>query len=179
MNGIESLCTEILTLGASNADIVPVAQVSFEPEFRKLCEQNVCGSYGRNWMCPPHVGAIDELIARARSYETILVYQLISELEDSYDFEGMMEANARMHALSEQVRLLVQPQYPNALLLGAGGCTHCARCAKLDDQPCRFPEKAMPSMEAFGINVSTLAPLAGMKYINGANTVTYFGAVLI
>ena len=38
---------------------------------------------------------------------------------------------------------------------------------------------AMSSLEAYGINVSVLAPQAGMKYINGINTVTYFGAVLL
>jgi hypothetical protein len=36
----------------------------------------------------------------------------------------------------------------------------------------------MPSLEAYGVNVSKLAASAGMKYINGQNTVTYFGAVL-
>jgi hypothetical protein len=36
----------------------------------------------------------------------------------------------------------------------------------------------MPSLEAYGINVSELAKAAGMNYINGQNTVTYFGAVL-
>jgi hypothetical protein len=36
----------------------------------------------------------------------------------------------------------------------------------------------MPSLEAYGVNVSALASAAGMKYINGQNTVTYFGAVL-
>jgi len=36
----------------------------------------------------------------------------------------------------------------------------------------------MPSLETYGINVSRLAPAVGMKYVNGVNTVTYFGAVL-
>ena len=64
------------------------------------------------------------------------------------------------------------------LHLGAGGCGVCKRCAKVDGEPCRFPSEAMPSLEAYGINVSSLASLSGMKYINGQNTVTYFGAVL-
>jgi hypothetical protein len=34
------------------------------------------------------------------------------------------------------------------------------------------------SLEAYGIFVAKLAEKAGMKYINGVNTVTYFGAVL-
>ncbi|MBM3708346.1 MAG: DUF2284 domain-containing protein, partial [Actinobacteria bacterium] len=34
------------------------------------------------------------------------------------------------------------------------------------------------SLEAYCMNVSTLAGLCNMKYINGQNTVTYFGAFL-
>ena len=64
------------------------------------------------------------------------------------------------------------------LHLGAGGCGVCESCAKKTNEPCRFPEKAMPSLEAYGINVSELAKASGMNYINGQNTVTYFGAVL-
>ena len=55
----------------------------------------------------------------------------------------------------------------------------CERCAKLTDEPCRFPELAMSSLEAYGVNVSLLAPQAGMQYINGTGTVTYFGAVFL
>ncbi|RAQ30001.1 hypothetical protein DPQ25_00325 [Hydrogeniiclostridium mannosilyticum] len=38
--------------------------------------------------------------------------------------------------------------------------------------------KAFPSLEAYGVFVSKLAQACGMRYINGANTVTYFGVVL-
>jgi predicted metal-binding protein len=65
-----------------------------------------------------------------------------------------------------------------ALVLGAGGCPLCEECTAKVNQPCRFPDQAVTSLEAYGINVSTTAGKAGMKYINGANTVTYFGAIL-
>jgi len=64
------------------------------------------------------------------------------------------------------------------LHLGAGGCGVCKTCAKRTNEPCRYPKLAMASLEAYGINVSRLAAAAEMKYTNGANTVTYFGAVL-
>jgi predicted metal-binding protein len=66
----------------------------------------------------------------------------------------------------------------NVLHLSAGGCGVCKVCAKRTNEPCRFPEKAITSLEAYGINVSRLAAASDMKYINGQNTVTYFGAVL-
>ena len=64
------------------------------------------------------------------------------------------------------------------LHLGSGGCGVCETCAKRIGESCRFPKLAMPSLEAYGINVSALAKASGMKYINGQDTVTYFGAVL-
>ena len=53
----------------------------------------------------------------------------------------------------------------------------CEVCGKRTGEPCRFPQKAIGSLEAYGINVSLLAKESGMNYINGADTVTYFGAV--
>lgn len=52
------------------------------------------------------------------------------------------------------------------------------RCAKVDNEPCRFPEKALSSLEAYGVNVSATVKNTEMKYINGPDTVTYFGMVL-
>ena len=176
----EELLREILALGADKAGAVPVEEVDFERSFRSLCGSNACGMYGRSWMCPPHVGKVEDLIAQAKAYRTALVYQIVDTLEDSYDFEGMMAAGQRMNRLTAAVRRKFRELgLENCLFLGAGGCRICPKCAKQDDEPCRHPDLAMSSLEAYGINVSVLAPQAGMKYINGANTVTYFGAVLL
>lgn len=107
------------------------------------------------------------------------MYQTVGTLEDSYDFESMMEA-ARLH--NELSRALAKwfatLPFAKKLHLGAGGCHMCGVCAKRTNEPCRHPELAMPSLETYGINVSELAASSGMKYINGQNTVTYFGALL-
>lgn len=169
----------LLDLGAFRAELVPVEEITFDPVFRQMCESNACGMYGKSWMCPPHVGPIDQLIQEAKAYRWALVYQIVEPLEDSYDVEGMMAAGRRMNDLTQQVRSQLSPELPeDTLFLGAGGCRLCPVCAKVEDQPCRFPQKAVSSLEAYGIHVSNLVQAAGMKYINGQNTVTYFGAVL-
>jgi len=109
-----------------------------------------------------------------------LVYQTVGELEDSYDFEGMMEAGERHNKLAQKLwDFTDESGCTEALHLGAGGCRLCSVCGKKTGDPCRFPTRAMGSLEAYGVNVSELAPQAGMKYINGQNTVTYFGAVFM
>ena len=162
------------------AGLAKVEEIQFEPAFRQACESNACGNYGKCWMCPPDAGPIDELIERAKSFRYALVYQTIGQLEDSYDFEGMMEAAHAHSVVSEKLRpVFASCGFSDALHLGAGGCHVCPVCAKRTDEPCRHPDLAMASLETYGVNVSQLARLCGMKYINGANTVTYFGALLV
>lgn len=168
-----------LQLGATKASIVKVADITFSTDFRQLCEMNSCGLYGQCWMCPPDIGEIDQLMAQAQSFDWALVYQTIRPLEDSFDIEGMLDAGDRHNALVNNIRQhSSELPFAKMLHLGSGGCSICRRCAKRDQQPCRFPDQAVSSLEAYGVAVYELANLSGMKYINGPNTVTYFGALL-
>ena len=177
--GEAELCALCVEAGASNAAAIPVAEIPFDPELRKACEQNLCGAYGKNWTCPPACGDIHELIDRAKGYDRILVFQTIGTLEDSFDYEGMMAASEKHAEVTKKVGELVCGRLKGDLLrLSAGGCRLCDTCAKADDEPCRHPDEAISSLEAYGMFVSGLAGQCGMNYINGQNTVTYFGGVL-
>ena len=88
----------ILDAGAHRIGVAAVEDIDFQPEFRKLCESNACGMFGRSWMCPPLVG----------------------EVEDSYDFEGMMAAGEKMNRLTTQVRRELAEVSP-VLFFGRGG----------------------------------------------------------
>lgn len=172
---MEAACIE---KGAFRAKVAETGEIPFDKGLRAYCEANRCGTYDKNWACPPGVGEPEELIARAKEYAHILVFQTVSTLEDSFDIEGMQAAAARHAEVSEAVRREVAKTLPRFLMLTAGGCTVCKTCARVENQPCRFPEKAISSLEAYCMNVSTLAERCGMKYINGKDTVTYFSAIL-
>lgn len=175
----EKMAAEALKLGAYKASVIEVKSITLDRAFRDMCESNACGVYGKCYMCPPDVGDIDVLMREVGNYDYALVYQTVTELEDSFDFEGMIEAKKRSYPLAQSLRKVFSDMNVTKVLhLGAGGCGVCATCAKRTGEPCRFPEKAMPSLEAYGVNVSELAKASGMKYINGQDTVTYFGAVL-
>ena len=175
----DTIIKEVCALGACKATVIDAKQIETDRSFRDMCASNACGVYGKCWMCPPDVGEIEEMMQKIRQYDFALVYQQISELEDSYDFEGMTEARKKHYRLSQSLRpIFAKQNMKNVLHLGAGGCGVCEKCGKRDGIPCRFPELATPSLEAYGINVSRLAAVSGMKYINGENTVTYFGAIL-
>lgn len=178
-NLFDLLVSKTLSNGATKAGVIDAREIKTDVRFRDMCASNACGMYGKCYMCPPDVGEIDALMAELDSYSYALVYQTVSELEDSFDFEGMVDAKKRTYPLAQSLRdVFADCEIADVLHLGAGGCGVCKVCSKRTGEPCRFPEKAMASLEAYGINVSELAKSAGMKYINGQNTVTYFGAVL-
>ena len=175
----EKLVSAALEAGACKAVIIPAENVVSSEMFRDICKSNQCGKYGKCWVCPPELPEADEVMARVRSYDRVLWYQTVSSIEDSFDIEGMIEAGNRHVRLSHRLRDMVADLLPeNALHLSCGGCRLCQRCAKEDGEPCRMPEKAMSSLEGYCVDVYNTTKDTPLKYINGQNTVTYFGAIL-
>ena len=175
----ENLRQIALDLGAADAAAIAVADVPLNREFRAACESNRCGNYGRNWTCPPEIGDIDELMEAFKTYENAIVYQTVTPIAHSYDIEGMLAAGDNHNTLTEKLRVAYRDlPVSMELHLGAGGCRVCPRCAKRKNEPCRYPDQAIASLEAYGVSVYELAQKCGMNYINGQNTVTYFGAFL-
>ncbi|MGN0563775.1 MAG: DUF2284 domain-containing protein [Candidatus Heritagella sp.] len=173
------LMDAVLSGGAHKAAVIDGSQIVLSSEFRKICESNQCGGYGQCWMCPPDIGDITLLMDKVRHYAKALVYQTIAPLEDSYDIEGMFAAGSRHAQISQRIQAAVRPLLPASFLhLSCGGCHLCSRCAKRDQLPCRFPEKALSSLEGYGIDVYNTVKNTDLKYCNGENTVTYFGMIL-
>jgi len=163
--------------GISQYGLISTAQIPFSPEVRKLCEGNVCRSYGTTWACPPAVGTVEECKNKCLSYQHALVFNQVFPLEDSFDFEGMRAGHAAFKDTCDKLYALVKAQTGDFLLLSNESCNRCEKCT-YPDTLCRFPEKLFPSIEGFGILVADLAASANINYINGANTVTYFGMLL-
>ena len=80
------LIREIQKKGVHSAAFVDTVKVPFDPNLRKYCTPQACGSYGKNWGCPPAVGDIYDLIQRAKQYKRTLVYETVAQLEDSFDY---------------------------------------------------------------------------------------------
>jgi len=62
--------------------------------------------------------------------------------------------------------------------LSAGACSVCETCTYPAGKPCRFPNQAISSLEAYGIDVANLIARSGLSYMNGPNTVSYVGLIL-
>ena len=178
MDLIQQFIQTCIEAGAHKAFVIDVDKIPFDENLRPYCEANICGHYGKNHECPPGVGDVNEVISEAKEYTKALVFQTVAEIEDSFDIEGMQRAEQVHSKVGEKIEQNVQSHFNDYLHLMAGGCSVCEECTKIIEKPCRFPDKAISSLEAYCMNVVTLAELCEMKYINGQNTVTYFGAFL-
>jgi len=153
------------------------ANLKYHPEVRALCEGNACRNYATSWACPPAVGTIEECAQRVGRFDKMLLFSQKYELEDSFDFESMTQGLLDFKQLVDRYQQKLAGVLPEFLLLSNEGCKRCRTCT-YPDAPCRFPERLHHSLEGYGFIVSELAKAAGMHYNNGANTVTFFGALL-
>lgn len=176
---MEKLVQAALEAGAAKAALLGAEQIICSEYFRDICENNQCGCYGRCWVCPPEIGEIRSLIAQVKTYPRGLLYQTIGTMEDSFDVEGMFAAGANHAQVSKKLHAKLPGLLQNPFLhLGCGGCHLCETCARRTGEACRHPEYALPAMEGYGIDVYNTTLTTSLKYINGTNTVTYFGLVL-
>lgn len=141
------------------------------PEVRDMCAADKCRSYGKSWSCPPACGTIRDLQLQMQSYHRGFLVQTVSKLEDSFDFEGMMEAEEAHQRAFEDLTREILKLFPGALPMGAGVCRLCPVCS-YPDAPCRFPALVFPSMEARGLLVSRVCEENGLAYSHGSGTIT-------
>lgn len=146
-------------------------------DVRDMCEVNTCGMYGARWSCPPGCGEISECEAKMKQYAHGILVQTVGDIEDSLDFEGIMEVkenhDTRFKACVEKLR----EQVPDLLPLADGACTICSKCT-YPDEPCRFPDKSLSSMEAFGLFVSDVCRKNDVAYNYGPGKMCYSGCFL-
>ena len=173
MNVLQQIMTES---GVFQYGFVDTGKTRFTQEVRKMCEVNTCRQYGKTWACPPAIGTVEECQARVQQYDKMLVFSVKCDLEDSFDYEGMTAGGEKFKETCRKIHQAVSRYANDYLILANEGCDKCKECT-YPDAPCRFPEQSRGSLEGYGIFVSELAKQAGINYINGANTVTYFGGL--
>jgi len=177
---LNDLIKDALGLNATYASVTEVADITFNEDFRKLCEQNSCGSYNKNWMCPPAVAPISDLKERVLGFKQGLLFQTVHPIEDSLDWEGMLEGGVNHTKIFRKIQECMENNnnLKEILPLNAGPCTYCTKCSYLVGEVCRFPNKAVSSVEANGIDVMALLKASGIPYNNGENTVSYVALIL-
>lgn len=159
--------------GFSHTAPLDPATIVLREEVRQMCA--ACSQYDKRWSCPPGCGTLDACRERIAAHRQGILVQTVGQLEDEFDAESMMETEARHKENFHKLRKLLKEQ--QVLALGAGCCTVCKDCT-YPDNPCRFPETCISSMEAYGMVVTEVCKANGMIYNHGKNTIAYTSCVL-
>ena len=152
-------------------------ELEFSPRVRHIC-QNDCPMYGKSWACPPAVGTVEECREKCLSYPRGLMIATVTEVEDITDIESTLATRAEHEEITNRVKELFREEGAEVYALSTEACAVCDRCAYLDGQPCRFPERMHPCVESQGINMIPMAENHGMSFQYGDNVVTWFSLLL-
>ena len=153
-------------------DFFDPEELEFNGRIRWICE-NECPMYGKSWACPPGVGTVPVCEKKCLSYENCLLISTIVEVDDISDLEETLATRPDHEAVTNEVAAIMEELGAKPYVLSTEACTICERCAMLDGQPCRFPEKMHPCVESHGINVVPILESRGLEFQFGANVVTW------
>lgn len=164
--------------GFEAAAPLDIATIGLKQEVRDMCAGNACGQYAKRWSCPPGCGSLEACAQRLKGCGKGILVQTIGEIEDSFDAEGMLEAEATHKQRVQELYTALRKAVPNTLALGSGCCTRCNICT-YPDAPCRFPEKMIASMEAYGILVLEVCKANHLPYYYGSERIAYTSCFLL
>ena len=106
-----------------------------------------CGGYGQCLVCPPFTPTPHQMREVLDSYNRAVLIHFTPEAH----VKAMVADIEREFFLSGAWK---------AFGLGAGPCDFCKTC-EVEEQYCRYPRRARPSMEACGIDVFSTVKKAG------------------
>ena len=146
--------------------------LEFSQRIRWICEHE-CPMYGKTWACPPGTGTVADCEFKCRRYKNCLMVATITEVEDITNIEETLATRPEHEEITNQVRDLMRRQGVDPYVLSTEACAICERCAYLDGEPCRHPDRMHPCVESHGINVIPVLENNGIEFQFGANVVTW------
>ena len=149
------------------------ASLEFSQRVRYICRTE-CPMYGKSWACPPGVGEVEVCRSKCMSYKNCLLVGTIVEVADIADLEATLATRSDHEALTNEIRELMRQQGVEPYVLSTEACALCERCAILDGQPCRMPDKMHPCVESHGINLIPTLESCGLEFQYGENIVTWY-----
>ncbi|MBP3684864.1 MAG: DUF2284 domain-containing protein [Oscillospiraceae bacterium] len=155
-----------------------ISTIELKPEVRDMCAVNSCGQYGKRWSCPPGCGTLEECGERVKACTHGILVQTYGDIEDGFNFEAMMEIESDHKEHFSEMYETLREAGKDVLAIGAGCCTQCAKCT-YPDEPCRFPDKMISSMEAYGMLVLGVCKANGLQYYYGADKMAYTSCFLL
>ena len=169
----EALVARLSELPLYTFEFIDPEKLEFTERIRWICEHE-CPMYDKTWACPPAVGSVSACKAKCGTYNGCLLISTIVEVADISDIEETLATRPDHEAVTNQVRDMMRQLGVEPYVLSTESCAHCERCAWLDGEPCRLPDRMHPCVESHGINVLAVIEELGLTFQYGENVVTWF-----
>jgi len=157
---------EALDLGCLDAKLIPVESIITGHWVRIKCQYG-CPSFASVLTCPPYTPPVEDIWDLLGSYHQAL---LIRGENGEFIREMILRLEKRFMASG----------FHKAFGIGSGPCRLCSPCEL--ENGCKFPEKARPSMAAFGIDVYKTLQNNGWRFFPSVpfnQHKDHFGLVLV
>ena len=172
----EKMIALALSRGFTEAAVIGTDALVFRPEYRRFCEENRCGNYGRNYACPPASGTPGEMAEAALRHRRALVLKTRMPVRDAMDpaETGPLkdDHSRRSRALFKQLRN--EGITGEGTMVLAGPCGLCKPCGMAEGRPCPFPAERASCLSAYCLDVAALAGAAGMDLSWDMNQASFF-----
>ncbi|NLA87906.1 MAG: DUF2284 domain-containing protein [Clostridiales bacterium] len=146
----------------------------FSDKVRFICEQG-SSNYGKSWACPPGIQDIDHCIETCRAYKNVFLFTSVAEVPDCMNFDACLAARRDHEQMTYNIRKRFQERFGKVLALSTG-CMLCDECT-CPDEPCRYPEERLSTIESHGILIMETASRLGVTLDCGNNMVTYLSLI--
>ena len=154
---MRNLISMALAMGFAHAAIIKVSELVYVPEYRRYCEENRWGNYGKLPVCPPACGTSDEMYDKVLACKNCLVLQTEFIPREKVMLEYLR--GKRLHnELTE--KLLTAAGMKNILVMSSG------------------PWKNFSCMSAYSIDSEAMAKTCGMVCWGHDGIIRYFSCLL-
>jgi len=159
-----------LTLGATDARIIPADWVQVDERVRLKCSIPPCPNYNRCGNCPPYTPEPDFMRKALARYQWALLFKHDVPAWQFADLKQYYPHGRDQQRKTDEIAAKLEVQafsdgYRFAMGLGAGGCrdTMCngGLCQMIDSGRCPHILRTRPSMEAVSIDVVDLINKVG------------------
>ncbi len=143
----EDLVKKAIELGASEAKVIDTDAIIFDSRSFLKCRFG-CNRWGRYWTCPPYLNLSPEKFQDAFNQYSKAIIIKTTDPHEGQDITVKVEKEAMMvHNCIMAFAMVL--------------CVWCEECAH--PEPCRFPQMARPSMDAYGIDIGKTVEPLGLK----------------
>ena len=149
-----------------------------EERIRSYCYENICGNYGKHYMCPPLIGTIEDIKSRLKPYSKAILIRYTEEVDVKLDGR-VKSSKTDFHKKTLELENFLNKKGIVSWGLVGGSCSFCIECKAISNRPCKHPHKARPSLESLGIDVQKLLENFGLDNRFYSDKIVWTGCILI